>query len=401
LPARVSGATEIRPLVLIDTLAQGGAEHSLAALLPRLVDHSVRASILCRYRSPNHLEPDLRAAGIAVEYLPDPSPPKAVVALRQRLRRDRPSLIHANLVTPTCIAAAATTRSGVPLLVSLVNTPEEENPAVAPWKLSAVRVVGGVVYRRWATAVHVVTPGVGESTVSTFRVPSSRILLAERGRDEERFRPPLAGEREAARRDLGVGDDEILVTAVARHVHQKGLDVLVEAVDRVAEESPSVRLLIAGREGPVTPRLRSAIKAMGSKADVSLLGDTPLVPELLRATDVFVLSSRREGAAGAVIEAMATGVPVVATDVLGLRGVTVDGVNSLVTPIDDAGALGDAIVRVARDPDLARRLGDRARADFLARFTLDRAAVALAEVYEEATRLGCRPLTGRRPRTTR
>jgi glycosyltransferase involved in cell wall biosynthesis len=131
--------------------------------------------------------------------------------------------------------------------------------------------------------------------------------------------------------------------AAARHEHQKGLDILVEAFPKVLIEVPEARLLVAGREGSATEALRTKVKLLGLDRSVSFIGARDDIPDLLCATDVFVLPSRWEGFPGVLMEAMALATPIVASDLEGVREVLgPDGIGVRVRP-GDTEALAGAI----------------------------------------------------------
>ena len=111
----------------------------------------------------------------------------------------------------------------------------------------------------------------------------------------------------------------MIVAAAARHEHQKGLDVLVEALAAVRRAHPDAQLVVAGREGVTTDLLRATAAHDGTTAAVHLLGARTDVPDLVAAADVFVARSRWEGLGSAVVEAMGIGTPIVASDVAAIR----------------------------------------------------------------------------------
>ncbi|CAN5652536.1 N/A [soil metagenome] len=377
----------VRVLVVIDALGQGGAEHSLAAMLPRLGPHGVKAEVVCRYRADSHVEELLTNHGVPVSTMPKANPIAATRWLRQRVRQDRPSLVHLNLFVPTMVGTAATLGAGVPVLVSLVNTPQTSNPDVATWKLRTVAGAEALACRRFATVVHAVTPGVRDAAVGPMRIPAGKVRVTERGRDATRFHPPEPAERSAARTALDLLASDEVVVAVGRHEHQKGFEHLLDAVAVLQASRPKLVVLIAGKEGNLTSALRSRMAALPRPDGVRLLGDRRDVEVVLQAADAFVLSSLREGAAGAAVEAMATGLPIVASDLAGTRGILRHDGEALLVPPGDAPALALALAEVLDEPLLARSLGATGLATYQARFTLDRAVAALADLYREVAAL--------------
>jgi glycosyltransferase involved in cell wall biosynthesis len=149
---------------------------------------------------------------------------------------------------------------------------------------------------------------------------------------------------------------------------EKGVEFFVEATNEIAKVMPNARFWIVG-DGP----LRGELERRAGDA-VHFLGARDDVPELLHAMDVFVMPSLEEAFGIAVVEAMACGLPVVATNVGGLPEVVADKNTGLLVPPRDAGALASAVVKLANDESLRRAFGERGRARAEERFALAQTA---------------------------
>jgi len=193
------------------------------------------------------------------------------------------------------------------------------------------------------------------------RVPgiTEKTSVIHNGVDLERFNPDAQDPR--ARRSLGVTQDVWTVGIVGRLTEQKGHAYLLQALDAAKKELPPFVLLIAG-DGPLRPALEAKAKALGLGDACRFLGVRDDVPAVYSAADVVALPSLSEGFPYAALEAMAMGKPVVATRVNGVPELMMDGTNGLLVPPRDSGALARALARLGRDKDLAKRLGDSARA---------------------------------------
>lgn len=163
------------------------------------------------------------------------------------------------------------------------------------------------------------------------------------------------------RAELGIEPGAELVGCVARLVERKGQPYLLEAVARLVSTRSRLRLLLIG-DGPKEDELRGQTERLGISDRVVFAGHRDDVPRLLRASDLMCLPSRREGVPRAVMEAMASGVPVVATDVVGTREVVEHEVTGLLVPYAEPDPLAAAIERVLDDRELRARLTARARA---------------------------------------
>jgi glycosyltransferase involved in cell wall biosynthesis len=147
---------------------------------------------------------------------------------------------------------------------------------------------------------------------------------------------------------------------VANLRRQKGIDVLLRAIPRVRQAHPEAVFTVVGRGDP-TPYVRMA-DALGIRDAVRWAGEADPVAPFFRDADLFVLPSRWEGCPNVVLEAMAAGLPVVATDAGGTPELVVDGVTGFLVHVDSPVALGNRIVELMRDPERAARMGAEGRA---------------------------------------
>lgn len=178
--------------------------------------------------------------------------------------------------------------------------------------------------------------------------------------------PQAAGR---VRNRLGATDEEVLVLGIGRLIEWKGFDHLIDAQRRVRDQAANVRLVIAG-DGDVRPALMQQAARLGLNDCVTFVGavDRDEVPAYYAAADIVAIPSIEheagfaEGLGYVALEAQASGTPVVATRVGGLKEVVIDGETGYLVPQRDPGALASAISTLVLDPELRRRLGERARA---------------------------------------
>ena len=184
------------------------------------------------------------------------------------------------------------------------------------------------------------------------------------GVDVERYRRPAGCS--VVRRDLGLGDDAKLLITVGRLSTPKGHRYLIDAVHSIATLHPDAHFLFVG-DGELRPELEARAAACGMSARIHFLGARRDVAQLLAASDVFVLPSLWEGLSIALLEAMAAGLPIVATDVSGTRQAIQNGKTGLLIPAGDSGHLADALNRVLSalvkpgEHNDVRRMGEAAR----------------------------------------
>jgi len=377
----------VKVLHVIDSLGLGGgAEHSLAALLPRLADRGVDSSVACLIPRQGGLQEALRRRGYEVTVLGPRSLPGRVRALRAHLRRLRPDLVHASLFQSCLVTRLATVGLGMTRLDSLVNTPYEpvrvEQLSVAPWKLGVVRRVDAWTARHLGGHFHAVSGAVADAAVRDLSLSWERITMIPRGRPEvEGADPPSAADRRATRTGLGLDPEAPLLINVGRQDPQKGQAILIRAWPAVRAAHPGATLLLAGREGGASAEVRRALEEVGVGSGVRLLGHRDDVGALLDAADLFVFPSFYEGSAGAVIEAMARRLAVVASDIPPLREVLGEGEGGVLVPPGDGAALAAAVVRLLDDPTARRTLGAAGRRRFEERYTLAVVADRTVDLY--------------------
>ncbi len=192
-------------------------------------------------------------------------------------------------------------------------------------------------------------------------LPPGRIAVFANGFDLESFRPAKGPDEKKEQRKKWNADEAGFVLGTAsRLVEQKGLPLLIDAVRLLLDKGIDARLLMAG-EGELESELLSRAEQKGVLDRVRLVGRVDDMPSFLQGLDVFVFASLSEGRSNALAEALATGLPVVATDIPGNAELVRNEKNGLLVPPDDAQAFADAVKRVVEDCSLRENLGSEAR----------------------------------------
>lgn len=227
-----------------------------------------------------------------------------------------------------------------------------------------------------------VSTNVSHEAVAAFEalgaVPRGSMLAVPNGIDCERFRPDAMTRRQV-RRTAGVDDNQRIVLAVGRFDLAKDYPNLLHAFERLADKIPETRLWIAG-DGPLRSRMEGLCNELGLSGIVCFLGARDDVPDLMRAADVFVLSSAWEGLPLVLGEAMASSLIAVATDCGGVREVLGDA--GFLVPPRDSVALSRALEQsLAFSPEEALALGSRARERILTQYSLEKTVEAWERIY--------------------
>lgn len=273
------------------------------------------------------------------------------------------ALLHGHGLARMLLFFVASRAARLPLVVTLHNLVA---PLPAGQRRAASTLLGG------AARVIAVSEAVARSARQAGLVAESRLRVVPNGVEIARFRAT------PARRD---GTGKAVALCVARLSPEKGVDLLVEAMALAG--AAELFLRVAG-DGPEEARLRERIRASGLCGRVELLGRRDDIPDLLASADLYCQPSRDEGLGMAALEAMASGLPVVATRVGGLPEVVQEGRTGLLVPSEDPAALAAALTALAADLSMARRMGAAGRARVEAQFTAEAMRQATARVYAEA-----------------
>lgn len=276
---------------------------------------------------------------------------RAAVELWRVLRDERPDVLHTHNPKPGIYGRILGRLSGVPLVVhtthGLYATPEDR------FRKRAVVYALEAAAARCSDVELVQNPEDLELMRRLRIAPRRKLRLLGNGVDLERFAPATTGRRAAIRAELGLAEDDVVVGSVARLVAEKGIPELVEAV---AALGPPFRLLLVGPHDPEkADALDPAVLSRAEAAGAVVTGHRDDVDRLYSAMDLFCLASHREGFPRAAMEAAASGLPVVATDIRGCRQVVSPGVTGALVPVRDPGALAAALAALADAGERARQ----------------------------------------------
>jgi glycosyltransferase involved in cell wall biosynthesis len=192
-------------------------------------------------------------------------------------------------------------------------------------------------------------------------------------------------DRNTARAQFGIGQDDLVFSSVANLYAYKGHADLLQALHKVSAKLPYAWiLLVAGRDvdGNLV-RLIELRDQLGLKFHVRFLGERPDVPAVLSASDIHVSASHTEGLPNNILEAMSCGLPVVATAVGGVPELVVDGVTGLLPPARDANALGTALLALANNIECRDRMGRAGHERVATCFSIERSVAAYEQIYQD------------------
>lgn len=198
--------------------------------------------------------------------------------------------------------------------------------------------------------------------------------------------PWAPDEAMAFRRRQGIPADALVALCVSNFYPYKGHEELVEAAARIVPAFQNVIFLMVGRDSGTMEATRARVRARGIEGSVRFVGSRTDVPDLLRASDLFVHPSREEGFSNAILEAMAAGLPVVACDVGGNPEAVTDGETGRLVPSRNAAAFASAVAELLADPEKRKAMGEAGRHRATERFSLDRMVGEMESLYESLAR---------------
>lgn len=375
-------------LHVIDNLDIGGAQ----ALLILLARHCAPAfrTVVCSLQPGHALRSRLETAGAEVHVLGRPRPSilnparlagyalqnvRDIVALSRRVKAE---VIHCHLSDAVFLGAAASYFAGDIGVVITKHTPHTLPERAFPDARNLLRrIILQVVYRR-ARKIIAVSHETERALRRDFALPPNRVVQIPNG---VAIGSSAAPAPEDLRASLGLAEDDVAVLNVGRLVPVKGQSCLLESMSLLADRHPNIKLFIAG-DGECRPQLARRINELGLDGRVRLLGDRSDVGSLLAAADIAAFASLSEGTSLAVLESMAAGKPIVATDIDGNRDVLTHMEDSLLVPPGAPRPMADAVALLAEDRQLAHRLASAAWRKADAEFDFDRVAEAYQDIWQ-------------------
>lgn len=357
---------------VVTHLAYGGAETQVVELAAEMVRRGwgVRVTSLM---SADGLTDRLDALGVPWDALNVPRgrwSPRLVTGMLRILRAWRPDVLHTHTLPANFVGRVVKPLARVPVLVTSAHNHTEGGRA-------------RMLFYRLTDPVADLTTNCSEAAVERYiRIgasPAHRIRYVPNGIDTDRFAPDEA-RRAATRSALGLTPDTFAWLAVGRMEEQKDYPNLLAAAARAL--GPDDRLLVVG-DGVLRPEVERRLAAHGLGDRVRLLGIRTDIPDLMRAADAFVMGSAWEGLPITLLEASASALPIVATDVGGNDQIVRPG-QGFLPPARDAQALADAMRRLrALDPAERGRMGERARAHVADTFGMRAVADRWEAIYDE------------------
>ena len=376
-----------RVLFVLGSLAVGGTETQLALLAEGLIMRGWAVEIFLLEKSGALIE-RLERAGVQISdggYASGRGAKigrlVAVIGCEMRLfwraLRSRPDVVHGFLPLANFMSALVARITFIPLLVTSKRALGNHQNRLAAWR-RLDRIANAL-----SDVITANSQAVAGDTEARDGYDASRIVVIPNGLDFSRP-DAAAGHRDEARDDLGLSKSDVAIVMVANLIPYKGHLDLIEAFARVAAGDPSLKLFLIGQDRGVAKALIDRVAELGVTDRINLLGSRDDVPRLLSAMDLGVLSSHEEGFSNALLEKLAAGLPVVATDVGGNREALAGMPDCVLVQPHDADdlarGLAEVIGRLGAD-DRNRKIRQRSIHE---RYSVDAMVDAYERIYLRA-----------------
>jgi glycosyltransferase involved in cell wall biosynthesis len=293
---------------------------------------------------------------------------RSAMEMWQAYKRIRPDIVHTHFIKPGTFGRPAAWLARVPVVVNTAHgiyATAESRPALR------VLVHGIERTASHCSSAELVQNPYDLDVLANIGVPRSKLQVLGNGIDLHRFSAAAVdpGKVSAARAEMGAKDGDVVAGVVGRLVREKGYREIFAAARVLRVRHPEVRIVVVGPDEPDKHDAITAAEIADAEQDgVQFLGMRDDLEVLYAAFDLVVLASYREGFSRSGMEAAAMGLPIVATDIRGMRPVVDDGSTGVFVPVGDVQALVEAVARLARDPELRAAMGDRARDKALREF---------------------------------
>ena len=369
------GDRRIHVAFSIDTMSVGGTEMNAVRIAERLDRERFRLSVVT-LRGEGPLTERYERMGVPVHRFPirnlyGANTVRQGMRLARFFRDERVAVVHCHDQYSNFFSTLSARAAGVPVVITSKR-----------WLHSPLRyrIANGVGFRA-STRVLANSASVADSLRRDDWLNGDRVVVVPNFVDDHAFLPPDDDVRQQWVRELELASDALVVGIVASLLPIKDHATLLRAFGILAPEWPTARLVVVG-QGPELDNLRRLASELGLSAVVRFAGLRPQVPSFHFLFDISVLSSVSEGFPNTLVEAMAAGRPIVATDVGGVRDAVRAGENGLLVPPGAPAAFAAALRTLFRDPGLRRTMGAAGAARARQEFHAEHVVGSLERLYE-------------------
>ena len=355
-------------LHLTSTLASAGAETMMVSLITTDKNNE---HVVCSIYAGGIYQKKLEEIGIQTRSLNIGHKifiPFAFVKFFFVVLKENPQIIHSYLFLDNVIA-----RIIGKLLLKKVICSKRDSDRQKPWFVHFLNRLTG-----WLANITVTNFTDGIEELKYDGISERKIKYIANGKKIENYE--ITKKKEEVRKELGFNPNQIIITFTGRLVWYKGQEYLIKAFELVHTQYPHTLLILVGsgnkekelKKLVQTLHLENAVRFLGARNDISLI---------LKATDIFVSPSLRDGMPGVIMEAMASGLPVIATNADGSKDLIKDNVNGLLVPVKNSSLITQKIIDLIKDKKKTRELGENAKKTIAQEFTVEEMVEKYTNLY--------------------
>jgi glycosyltransferase involved in cell wall biosynthesis len=385
LIANNQGRTTMRLIWIIDGLGHGGAEKMTLAILEK-IDRSIFDLRVCalQIKQGNPIAKELERIGIPVDVVPIPNlrHPANLPKIISYLLRHKPDIVHTQLEFANVLGSIGSWIFHIPN-ISTIHTLDNPQTGTSHWR----NELNWACMRLFSTRLIAVSDSTRKHLIENGRIPPKKIRTLYNGIDPANFKPSEKNMRLDKRRELGIPDNAFLILTIAVLREAKGIQYMVEAMNGIIQALPSAHYLIVGA-GEYESKLREKVKSTHLERHITLAGQRTDIPDILAASDLFVLPTLIDALPTVLIEAMAAGKAIVATNVGGVPEIVEHNINGLLTSPNDSQQLEECCLQLAQDQGKREAMESAGLKIVQEKFNIYKQVSTLSQLYTELVNHG-------------
>jgi len=366
----------IRLMHLVLSLNTGGLEMVVINLL-KVMDHRIYTPILCCLEEEGSLIHEVEKLGIKTVVLGKKRKGidyPLIFRLAKILKQEKIDIIHSHNPTPYFYGTIAGKIANVP---AIIYTKHGRNPIRNKRELLLRRFLSYMTDK-----IVAVSDDAGNVAINDEKINPEKVVTIFNGIDIDRYQTNI--DVASKKHEIGLSDDDFVIGIVARLSPEKDHNTLLDAFHIVLDNvDQSVKMVIVG-DGILREELEQKAKSISINDKVIFLGERHDVPELLAIFDLFALSSITEGISLTLLEAMATGLPVVATNAGGNTEIVLDNQTGFIVPPKDPNRMAEAIMTIIKNNDMANQMRERGKDRVSKKFSLETMRDQYEQIYQQA-----------------
>lgn len=364
---------KIKVMHFIASLEIGGAERMLLTLIKNSQDKNIE-HVICTIYNKGALVEEAKNAGIKIVSLNLPCKylyPIAYVRFAFLVNKIKPDVINSFLLQENLIARIV---GKLLLRKKVICGKRDTDTGKSEIKVFLDRLTLGFA------DLHISNSKAGMKELISYGLPKEKVLHIPNGKDWSELESKL--NKEQAKERIGLSSNDFVIGCVARLYKFKGQEYAISAMPYILKENKNAKLVLVGN-GDMLNELQQLAKELDVENAVVFLGERKDVPDILKGFDLFVFPSLREGLPGALMEAMAAGLPVIATDIDGNKELVENQKNGILIKPKDRKEISEKVNMLINNPDLAQKLGIAAKEKMLKEYSVENMVVGFENIFLE------------------